>query len=320
MALLAGIDEAGYGPVLGPLIVSGVAFRVPDEQLGACLWQTLKQSCTDKLEHRGHRLVIADSKKLYRSRSSLAPLERAALVMLAVAGHRPGSWRALLEDLAPRAGDALNGCRWYADADVALPSSKGVGDIPTRANAVRLDCREHDVELRGVFSEPLLAGQYNGLVERTRNKAVVLLGLALRVVDRILRCAPESRVRLYVDRLGGRRHYREPLLTGFPEYDLQIVEETPWRSAYRLTGVSRVFEVEFVTRGETHHFPVALASVYSKYLRELYMCVFNEYWSRRLPGLRPTAGYYSDAQRWIREATPALDRLAVDLRTLVRQR
>ena len=320
MALLAGIDEAGYGPLLGPLIVSGVAFRVPDERLGSCLWQTLRESCTDKLDRRRHRLAVCDSKKLYRSRDNLDLLERPALVMLAASGRRPASWRALIKDLAPHARDALNGYAWYAEADVALPVSDGVGDVPTRANAVRLDCARHDVELRGVFSEPLLAGEYNRLVERTRNKAAVLLGLALRVVDRILRCAPENRVRLHVDRLGGRRHYREPLMTAFAEYQLQILEETPTRSAYRLTGGGRVVEIEFATGGEEHHFPIALASIYSKYLRELYMRVFNEYWSRRQPGLKGTAGYYRDAQRWIRELSPTLDRLGVDRTLLVRQR
>ena len=40
---------------------------------------------------------------------------------------------------------------------------------------------------------------------------------------------------------------------------------------------------------------VALASIVSKTVRELWMDVFNEYWRGRIPGLRPTAGYPSDA-------------------------
>lgn len=320
MAVYAGIDEAGYGPTLGPLVVSGVAFRVPDERLDACLWDTLRGSCASVRDRSGRRLTVADSKKLYSSRGSLAPLERAALVMLAVGGHRPETWRGLLELLAPETGRELECYPWYAGADVRLPLSNDVGDIPTRANAVRIDCAANGIELLGVFSEVLPVGRFNRLIKSTRNKAVVLLGLALRVVDRILGAARQERVRLCIDRLGGRQHYRESLATALPEYELQILEESPLRSSYRLVCAPRVRDIEFVTSGEARHFPVALASVYSKYLRELHMHVFNRYWTAQQGDLRPTAGYFTDARRWLGDATQTLDRLMVDRGMLLRDR
>ena len=99
-------------------------------------------------------------------------------------------------------------------------------------------------------------------------------------------------------------------------------------------------EIEFVTDGDSRHFPVALASIYSKYLRELYMHVFNTYWCGKmaegqpagprcegqrsslpsLAGLRPTAGYYTDGRRWLREAASLLDRLSIDRGLLIRRR
>lgn len=320
MAILAGLDEAGFGPVLGPLVVSGVAFRVPEDKLDRCLWDTLKASCTATPGRSDRRLVVADSKHLYHSRGGLAPLERAALVMLAVAGYRPPSWRALLDQLTPDAKEQLDHYPWYAGTDVSLPLSDGVGDIATQANAIRRDCVEQRIEFQGVFSETLPAGHYNRLVRNTRNKAVVLSGLAMRVVDRILRAAPRERVRLCIDRLGGRTHYREVLMTALAGYDLQILEESETRSAYRMVRSSRTCEIEFVRGGEARHFPVALASVYSKYLRELYMHVFNGYWSRQVAGLRPTAGYYTDGRRWLSEASAELDRRSIDRSILVRER
>ena len=319
MAILAGIDEAGFGPVLGPLVVSGVAFRVPEGQLGACLWDLLRCTCTRSARGGRNRLVVADSKELYRS-GGLPALERAVLVALASAGARPHTWRALLDEVSPGARAQLNDYPWYADTDLALPVSEGLEDVGIRANAVRHDCRERGIELLGIFSEPLPEGHYNRLVARTRNKSVLLLGMALRVADRILHIAPSERIRLRVDRLGGRKRYRDALRTAMPGYELQITEESEARSAYRLIRSSEVCEIEFVTRGDAGHFPIALASLCSKYLRELYMHAFNRYWSKRQDGLKPTAGYFTDAQRWLAEAAPAIDRLSIDRGILVRQR
>jgi hypothetical protein len=60
--------------------------------------------------------------------------------------------------------------------------------------------------------------------------------------------------------------------------------------------------------------------MFSKYLRELHMRAFNEYWCGQHEGLRPTAGYHTDAERWLEDAAPALKRLAIDRRMLVRSR
>ena len=49
---------------------------------------------------------------------------------------------------------------------------------------------------------------------------------------------------------------------------------------------------------------VALASIVSKTIRELWMDVFNAYWCGRVPGLRPSAGYPNDSWR-IRAAIEA---------------
>lgn len=56
-------------------------------------------------------------------------------------------------------------------------------------------------------------------------------------------------------------------------------------------------EVSFHVGGE-RHLPTALASMLAKYLREREMRAWNAYWTKRLPGLRPTAGYPVDALRF----------------------
>lgn len=319
MAIVAGVDEAGFGPMLGPLVMSGAAFRVSDEHVDRCLWQALSNTCCRKPTKSIRRLAVADSKVLYRGGEGMDCLERAALVMLGAAGCRPSTWHSMLEAIAPQAMNAVKSCSWYAE-DVALPIDSGVGDLGTRINAVRRNGAEAGVEFLGAFCEPLAEHDYNQRVARTQNKATVNLGLCLRVVSRILGSADDAEVRVFVDRLGGRVHYREGLADSFPSFSLQILEESGPRSAYRLTGQGRQITVEFAVGGEERHFATALASVFSKYVRELYMTAFNRFFAARLQGIRPTAGYYGDAARWLRDAEPVLRELAVPAAALVRER
>jgi hypothetical protein len=66
--------------------------------------------------------------------------------------------------------------------------------------------------------------------------------------------------------------------------------------------------------------PTALASMTAKYLRELAMRAFNEFWCARLPDLRPTAGYPADSHRF-RKAIAATQReLRIDDHVLWRNR
>src|SRR3972149_6167242 len=92
-AILVGIDEAGYGPILGPLVVSAVAFEVPAAGMAAvqppaeapALWALLRASITHKHARANPRLAVADSKQLHRKVDTphgIALLERAALTFL----------------------------------------------------------------------------------------------------------------------------------------------------------------------------------------------------------------------------------------------
>jgi hypothetical protein len=76
-------------------------------------------------------------------------------------------------------------------------------------------------------------------------------------------------------------------------------------------------EIAFQAKGESH-LPTALASMASKYLRELAMAALNAFWSARVPGLRRTAGYPNDALRFKTDIASVQSELGIDDRMLWR--
>ena len=78
MAWVVGIDEAGYGPNLGPLVQAAVALYLPDDDPAG--WETLKPIVRRCHEKADERLLIDDSKKVYTI-GGLEALERTVMVL-----------------------------------------------------------------------------------------------------------------------------------------------------------------------------------------------------------------------------------------------
>ena len=128
------------------------------------------------------------------------------------------------------------------------------------------------------------------------------------------------RLRVHVDRHGGRMRYLPALQRVWPECRLKVLEENETLSAYLLTARDREMEVRFTVGGEQRHLAVALASMVSKYVRELFMEMFNRFWQPHVPDLAPTAGYYADGRRFFGQIHPAAQRLGIDENLLIRCR
>ena len=76
MLVYAGIDEAGYGPMLGPLCIGAATFILPDADPadGAPdLWDLLSEAVCRKVSDKKKRIAINDSKVLKGASSSKAP-------------------------------------------------------------------------------------------------------------------------------------------------------------------------------------------------------------------------------------------------------
>ena len=322
MWIVAGIDEAGYGPVLGPLVVSLSAFAVPEELAGGSLWSALAGAVGRRPARRGGKVAIGDSKKLYvrRDGGGLVHLERGVLGMLAAAGRAARSLDELLARLAPAARRERQLYPWYAGCDVPVPRDLSDVDVALAANMVKVALHSASVRLLDMRCEVVFAGRFNELVGATRNKATASLDVISRHLMGLWRRPDARRIHVVVDRQGGRVRYLAPLRRVFASCEFAVLAEAPAASAYRIAAGGREMEVRFVVNAEDRHLPAALASMTSKYLRELFMGLLNAFWARHVPELAPTAGYYADGRRFIRQVGPALQRLGIDAGLLVRSR
>lgn len=125
---------------------------------------------------------------------------------------------------------------------------------------------------------------------------------------------------MIVGKQGGRAFYADRLQALFPDALVLTSGERRGRSDYTVEGSGRRMQLSFVADAEEKHFPVALASILAKYTREGLMACFNRWWSGRRPGLRPTAGYHTDALRFLRDTEDLRRELGIEDRSLVRER
>ncbi len=325
MAFVAGIDEAGFGPLLGPLVVAAAAVETPDGADGD-LWNLLSGCVTRKPSRRPGTVPVADSKKLlHRKRPRpLEHLERGVLGFLATGGIRPGGLGELLDHLAPGLTDQLGHYPWYADDDLPLPRCHDATDLALTANALAAGLKAAGVRVAALRAEVLLAGEYNRIVETTHNKSTTLFDVSSRLLVELLRqgwAEPDARnVLVCCDRQGGRMRYRPGLQRVFDRCDFKVLEESETLSAYRMSHRRRQAELRFGVGFDARHLPVALASMIAKYVRELLMEQLNAFWARHVESLAPTAGYYADGKRFVAEIAPAAERLGIDPATFLRSR
>jgi hypothetical protein len=308
--IYAGIDEAGYGPMLGPLCVGMSAWSVGgDEGAGPpCLWRALRRCAARRPGDRRGRIAIADSKRLKGAGSGhpLRHLERGVLAMLRVLARSAVDDASLLGSLGARLGSAS----WYAGEPLALPVALSHPELDVDSNLLRSGMEDSGSRLLDLRCCALCESEFNGVVRETGSKAeatIRAIGTHLRHLRALADSMGEHLV-VACDRLGGRSAYGVVLARELAGAGVTVIHEGDRASSYAARDGDRRMKVIFETDGEEAHLPVAAASMVAKYVRELAMARFNRYWCARVAELKPTAGYYADARRWLRDAGAHLSR------------
>jgi hypothetical protein len=167
----------------------------------------------------------------------------------------------------------------------------------------------------------LSAKHFNAALDRTGNKAEVSWQVLAAQLELLLKLAlPGEEIFVAIDRQGGRKFYAAHVGALFPGVFPGIERETKTDSTYRFETGERTARVSFLVEGERQALPIALSSMAAKLAREFCMHNFNAYFKGQVPELKPTAGYCSDAHRFLRETAPCRLRLGIVERDLVRDK
>ena len=300
MAVLVGIDEAGYGPLLGPLVVSAAAFELPDELLKSDMWKVLGKSVGKNRSKLAGRLLVNDSKQAFSKDLGIKHLQRTTLACLSNISQRPANLHELLDVLCPSCLKRFDDYRWYQD----LASRKldaDINDIAIASDVFARDLAKAGIKLLWIKTCCLDVAHYNKLVDAAKNKSSVLFNTAAVLIhDAFVRSGSEM-VQIVLDRQGGRSDYSQGLLKMFPDASLAVLRQDEDDSSYEMTIGKKTMRLHFVVGADERFLPVSLASMVCKYVREMLNECMNDYYLDLYPGLKSTAGYWKDGLRFIED-------------------
>jgi ribonuclease HIII len=287
---IIGTDEAGYGPNLGPLVVT------------ATLWQMSEFDFSSIVAAAAVAGIdIGDSKKLYHSGGSLDKLSRGVLSALKSINIFPKTDAELFDIISNLSQLPL----MYANPEFSL--QKIFAKLESAQNAGYSFLNNL---FRAVHSRIIFPTEYNTMLKNYDTKGELLSNVTLKLVVEMIENLGDNLsedILVLCDKHGGRNCYVD-LLSGYFQDELVSVKvESREISIYKLRGI----EFRFIAKGESQ-IPIALSSMFSKYIRELLMHRFNFFWQTKIPNIKPTAGYPEDAKRFINEIENMLAELKIE--------
>lgn len=311
MGFLIGMDEAGYGPNLGPLVITASLWKVPGDPRDFDFWQALQSVVSQTKPAKNSPLLhVADSKEVHSSSAGLAPLERSILPFLQLlhGENRLTSledlWQLLIDSTEHL--EEIQNQPWNSQCQFTIPTAIDTETVQQSQQELKQVLDAAGIELQAFCSEIVLPERFNERCREYGSKGVLLTRSCMQLLTRVWDRESSEPTMIIGDKHGGRNRYDQFLNEILDGEMIFRVEESTARSVYKIGNT----EVRFQTKAEAH-FPVAVSSMVCKYTREVMMELFNQFWLQHVPDLKPTKGYPVDARRFKNEITAAQERLEI---------
>lgn len=245
-----GIDENGYGPVMGPLVVTGI--------------------CADKDIKKTRSIKIKDSKKIFlRDAQSYKKIEEISLAQFFLLfGGFPESPKEFIEKLCffKCPGKQKKICIENIPS-VFLWASKP--EIARSIDFFKKIFKKNSIKINGIKSAILCPLEFNNLCRMGIKKDLINFLQFEKIIKHFSDKCPEIFIR--AGKIGGRNKYLEFLSGTFPFWENKIIREGSKDSSYIFKNKKIRVNISFLKGVEEKSFLACLSGIIGKYIRELIM-------------------------------------------------
>jgi len=311
--VFVGIDENGYGPKLGPLIVTSVGVRSELDNTPLVL--------RVNISHKNIRGLLIDSKQVFKARR-YSKGELLALALIKVfKGRYPETFFDLLDMLSlgssPRASCKFKDLRCMYDFKLPAWSNskpdKLAEDIASDLRAIRF----FPFALKALFICPW-----------NFNHKIKLYGSKVRLNFEAFKSHwtwylsqidKTDKLKVFCDKLSGVKRYGS-YLRG--KYMFSTREESGNLSFYSLRTYNRglSFELSFIKKGDEQVWLISASSIVGKYIRELSMVAISKFLSDYFGEKIRFSGYYDTYSMEVIRRLKKEERFPLPLLCMIRER
>ncbi|MCS7245780.1 MAG: hypothetical protein N2504_05415 [candidate division WOR-3 bacterium] len=242
-----GIDENGLGPILGPFIISGIKVKVNEPIF-----------FNSKLENLRTKIKIDDSKEIFK-RSEMWTYSKGEIISLSIL--KAFTFTEIIEKYVKLLITDFEKNFYIQNYKLPIWAKYISEDIDIGEKINFINYRAFAVFPK-IFNNML--------------KDMHKFQLGIKLFIELAKELSNSDYNVVMcGKVGGYTYYLKPFsLIGVKTYE--IIKETRGHSAYRIFYMNKTFEFHFLMDGDKVYYPIAVASIIGKYLREIFMKSLNE--------------------------------------------
>jgi len=281
---VVGIDENGFGPQIGMLTVTGSLFEVKSYKRED-FWSGIKG-----------RAIVNDSKMVLKF-NRMAEGERTVITYFDLFnGRLPKKFKELLDSVSLF---NLQELRQYCVSpavemcwkpEIFLPHWINIkeDDICKDASKIKEKMGRQGVRLIEIKTAILCPYKFNTLIEKGIKKSHLDFILFEKLMEYFYKRYGNKQKYLFLcGKIGGTRRYL-PWFNYLQNFKV-LGKKEEIDSIYSLKNIGKVC---FVKEGDKKHFPIALSSIFGKYIREIFMERMNYFFTSQIQNLKPASGYH----------------------------